>query len=132
MVFFSLISQLQVRELHDVLLQDVLLQEVELHDVELHEVPLQDVPLQDVLSHPELSDMREDQDVDDQDVDDHLFPSASISPFTGSSSPSPSKSAYTRRVPRLSSIRPVPVEGTSPTFAGEYRYFPLRVAITAP
>jgi hypothetical protein len=125
--FFSLISQLQVIELHDVLLQ-----EVELHDVELHEVPLQDVLLHDVLSQPELSDRREDQDVDDQEVDDHLFPSASTSPLTGSSSPSPSKSAYTRKVPRLSSIRPVPVDGTSPTFAGEYRYFPFRVAFTAP
>jgi hypothetical protein len=126
-VFFSLMSQLQVSELHDVLLQDV-----ELHDVELQDVPLHDVLLQEVESQPGLSDVREDQDVDDHDVDVHRFPSTSTSPLTSSGSPSPSRSAYTRIVPRLSSIRPIPVDGTSPTFAREYRYFPPSAAFTAP
>jgi hypothetical protein len=129
---FSLMYQLQVSELHDVLLQDMELHDVLLHDVELQDVPLHEVPLHEVESQPELSDVREDQDVEDQDVEFHRSPSTSTSPLTRSSSPSPSGSAYTWRVPRLSSIEPRPLEGTSPWFAGAYRYFPVRVAFTAP
>jgi hypothetical protein len=125
-------SQLQVSELQEVLLQEVELHDVLLHEVELQDVPLHDVPLHDVESQPGSSDVREDHDVEDQDVEFHRSPSTSTSPLTRSSSPSPSRSAYTWKVPRLSSIDPRPLEGTSPWFAGAYRYFPLRVAFTAP